>query len=216
MSIFNEENKVKGSWMKFNKIGDSIEGTFIAKREVPSRLNNDELQNVYEIKVSGKVIMDGVEQQSNDGDIWFVGGKKFIDNQMRHIRVGQIIGLRYESNVPSKRPGLSPLKVIQTYANASVVDIDWLESQDAMETAENVEYAQPAPVANNKKKEEDFIKDLDEIDLENKRQLIAKLAQQKLGASSDMEDVKMKVMEATKKAFIDQNLEEIISALKAL
>lgn len=116
MSIFNDDNKVKANWFKFEKVGDRIEGTLIARREMMNQLRG-EMQMIYEIMLE-------------NGEVWNVGSKKAIDIQMRRVREGQIVGFEFvEERKPSK-PGLNKIKVVQVYANPAVVNEKWLKEQE--------------------------------------------------------------------------------------
>lgn len=204
--IFSEDNKVVGGaiWKpkKFGKkaTGDRIEGTLVGIREVESQLSN-RMQKVYEIKVSGDVVTDGKKQDVPKGDVWVVFGTPYLERNMAHIQLGQIIGISYEEDKKLNRPGMSPMKVIDAFAPPGAVDKEWLESKDENDT--NV----------GKTNDEKFIEEMsdDGIELE-----ITSIAKEKLGATEDIEDVKMKVMEATRKAFIPQNLASILEDLKKL
>jgi hypothetical protein len=216
MSIFDDKNKVTGAWMKFSKIGDSIEGTLVERRELPSTLTG-EMQQIYEIKISGDVIIDGVKQQVAPGDVFLVGGKKFMDNQLKHVRVGQVIGLKYENDIPSKKPGMYPTKCIQVYANAKIVDEDWLNSVDQTEDSDGtLDGATDMYSVKDSAQKESFLNDLDRADTKSVKDQIYALAQEKLGASSEIDDIQLKVMEHTKKALIDENLPSVLKELKAL
>lgn len=189
MSIFDPNNKVKGNWMAFKNVGDKLEGTLIGKRVVNNALQGKD-QIVYEIK------------RSDNGEVWNVGGKPGIDVQMRYIKPGQIVGFEFVQEKPASRPGFNKTKIIQVYANASVVDKEWLAGQEDEGVAVNGE-----PVS---------FKEQDTIDTpEEMLKKINNIAVEKLGAT-DAESVKSKVMEATNLAFIEANLAQILASLEEL
>jgi len=209
MSIFSEENKVTGSVMKFKNVKDKIEGTLLSIRDTVSTLSGNP-QQVYEIKASGKeVITEGKSVPVKEGDVWVIYSTKFIENQMRHINVGQIIGLIFEKEEKPKQNGHNPMKCITVFANSNIVDEKFLASRDASETAN--EQVSEAP-----SNDENFAAELDTSASSMVKDEVYALAKEKLGATDDEDDIKLKVMEATKKAFIDQNLEEILAELKKL
>lgn len=128
-NFFNDNNVVKSSYIKWGKVGDWIKGTLHEKREVDSRLNPGEKQWVYEIIAKGGVFHekrnvtapDGTEKVEydqtliNEGQVWTVGGKKSIDDKMRQISIGQVVGLMYRENRPSKSKGYADQKVITVH-----------------------------------------------------------------------------------------------------
>ncbi len=50
------------------------------------------------------------------GSFWTIGGKTGIDAQMRNIKVGQKIGLKFIDEKPSKTKGFAAAKNIKVYA----------------------------------------------------------------------------------------------------
>jgi hypothetical protein len=188
MSIFDPNNKVKGNWMAWKNVGDKIEGTLINKRVVMNQLQGKD-QIVYEIKTA-------------NGEIWNIGGKPGIDVQMRYIKLGQIVGFEFVQEKPASKPGMNATKIIQVYANQSVVDKDWLaqqEDESASVGGEPVSYTETAAPTT----PEEMLRKINNIAVE------------KLGAT-DAESVKSKVMEATNLAFIEANLAQILASLEEL
>ncbi len=49
------------------------------------------------------------------GDYWIIFGGIIFQNQMRKAKLGQIIGVRFESEKPPTRAGYNPTKVINVY-----------------------------------------------------------------------------------------------------
>lgn len=114
--IFNDANKVKGNWFQKTAIGDKISGTFIGKRSQMNSLSGKD-QLIYELITP-------------EGEIWSVGGNAGIDQQMRYVKLGQIIGFEYTEDRPSKVAGHNPTKVVQVYADPKVVNQEWLAEQE--------------------------------------------------------------------------------------
>jgi len=123
-----EENEVKSNWMKFNvPLEDKIHGTLIGKRTMKSTMQGKEgaLVNVYEIKADEESVYHGLDEKKKlieepnpikVGDIFSIGGTAVIDRQMQNIRVGQIIGLKFIEEKPSKTKGFNPSKIVKVYA----------------------------------------------------------------------------------------------------
>jgi len=198
-SIFNDDNKVSGNWWKQEKPGDEIEGTYVGKREVMNQLRGEN-QLIYELK-------------TKDGEFWNVGGKPAVDSQMRHIKVGQIIGFKFIEERPSKKPGMNAAKIIQVFANPSVVDEEWLKQQEeqslnaeAVDGEIDVSKIDMAGDTSNNAETPNPLERHDEI---------VALAKEKLGVA-DVTKVKEKVMEVTGLAYIASNHAKILEKLKAL
>ncbi len=123
MSIFdNKDNALaSGSFFSFKTIGDKIEGTYIGTGYQVSQISGEE-QLHYRLK-------------GTDGQYWKVGSRKGIDSQMKGIKLGQVIGFEYVADKDVKKP--SPAKIIQVWANPSIVDTQWLkENEEAVAVAE--------------------------------------------------------------------------------
>ena len=211
-SIFDESNKVRGLWFKADKVGAEISGTLISIRKVFNAMYNKE-QTVYELK-------------TEDGSVWSVGSKPAIDQQMRYIKLGQIIGFKYMEERPPKTKGMSPTKIIQVFAPTGLFDTQWLAEQEDVAAAsapthaesvgedeEEVETKMPFTAPSN---QDVFKKELNgTLTKEEKLAAITKFAAEKLGAVTS-DSVKLKVMEATGIAFIDANLSDILTSLENL
>lgn len=201
-SIFDEANKVKGNWMKWEKVGDSIEGTLISIRKVHNALY-DKDQTVYELK-------------KEDGEVWNVGSKPAIDTQMKYVKLGQIVGFQFVEQKKPARPGVSGAKIIQVFANPKIVDEQWLKEQEDVAAVTKAEATEETTLPFDSEESEDdkFNRELNStLTKEEKLERITELASKKLGATSP-DEVKLKAMEATGVAFIDSNLDDILLSLE--
>lgn len=123
--LFNEDNAVKSNWVKFGKINDFIKGTLIDVREMTSTMPGKEGQKVkvYELLTHAGSFHDMDENKNpvepaiviNEGEYWNVGGKVGIDTQMRNVKLGTIVGMRFADEKPSKTKGFSATKIIRIY-----------------------------------------------------------------------------------------------------
>lgn len=107
------EQTPHGEFFKFEKIGDQIQGTFIDAYETQDSYGND--QRVVVLK------------DSND-KVWNIGiriGTVFHKESLPMI-LGEIIGFRYDRDVPSKVKKGTNAKVINIYRDPSVIDQRWL------------------------------------------------------------------------------------------
>lgn len=140
-NIFDPKNEIKAAWLKFNKIGDWFTGTLIGKREIKNTLPGDnfgKMIKVYDFKASGGSFhsLDGSKQLIETpviveaGQVWTLGGRIVIDNQMRNVKLGQKVGLKFTETKPAKQKGFNDLKIIKVYAGAQ--DPDWM-GEDAVD-----------------------------------------------------------------------------------
>lgn len=141
---FDESNVVVSNWVKWNVIGeDKIMGTLTGKREMKSSIPGKEgdLVNIYDIKADygsfhvtddAKVVVPEPIAIS-EGENYSVGGNNIIDRQMRNIKIGQKVGLKYTEQVPSKTKGFAPAKIIKVYTPKNEdgtfkMDTEWLST----------------------------------------------------------------------------------------
>lgn len=124
MAIDMSQYKVQTNTFRFKTIGDKIQGTLVGKRITTNALKQGADQLVYDLKVE-------------DGSIQSVFGKPGIDFQMKNIRLGQIVEMVFEKQLPAKQPGFSPANVIQVYADSKIVDQEWLNEQEENATVES-------------------------------------------------------------------------------
>src|SRR3990167_8851637 len=136
--VFDEENAVKANWVKWGKAGNKIFGTLMSVREMESQFpdKKGEMVKVYEFLAEGGEFNDIDEDKKpvkevttiNPGEIWLVGGKVGLDNAMRNIKVGQILGIKFTEEKPNKTKGFSPLKIVKVFTEGKMND-KWLEEQ---------------------------------------------------------------------------------------
>jgi len=152
-ALFNPNNEVKSSFVKWGKVGDWFEGTLHDVRQVDSTLPGQEgqKQNIYEFFVRAGCFHDRiVEKLANGeekisyrqtvlkkGELWSVGGNKTIDGQMRRIVIGQIFGIRFTELKPSKSKGFADQKVRKVYPGA--MDKDYTGATTGAEPQVRVE-----------------------------------------------------------------------------
>lgn len=125
VDIFSSAKPQSGEFFSFKTVGDSVQGTYIDVRQGIDGYGNS--QSIY-------VLSDA------DGKIWNVAfrnvpkpGNDFMNDQMKAIRFGQIIGFRYDEERDSKnRPG-SKAKIIRIYADPKLVDHAWIEQRKSIE-----------------------------------------------------------------------------------
>lgn len=120
--------EVKSARVTFGKVGDFIKGTLVDIREIDNQYGKipGEKSKIYEIlaEVGSFHTINELKEVAttpiviNKGEFYNVFGKAGIDVGMRNIKKGQIVGLRFTEQKPSKTPGFNPTKVIKVFAGA--------------------------------------------------------------------------------------------------
>lgn len=242
-SVINDRNRVSGfgTSMKFNEIGDKIEGTLIDKRlaTVPKYMVPTVMEEkmVYELNVKkgGSITINKETRVLDTDEKWAVWGKpegrSGVDTQMKTVKLGQIVGFVFEGYKPNPKFPKNPTHVIQVYQDKNVVDEDFLtaiEAQQAFggtivdnephyeeigdEPIPDFGKNEPKPEVKSEVPFESGVVRKPETAAVSLLEEISKIAKAKLGAVSD-DDVKLKVMEATKLAFLEVNYQQILEAL---
>lgn len=135
---FDDLEKVKSNWWVKGKIGDQIKGTLVDIRKMDDLYHLGKKVTNYEFLAHSGFFheletKDGVKipvaetTEINAGEYWMVGGNKSIGSQMRNIKIGQIVGIRFDSTEPSKTQGWAPAKIIKVYQGG--MDEEWLKGQ---------------------------------------------------------------------------------------
>ena len=146
-NLFKDENAMKSNFITWGKPGDFVVGTLLSKRQVENNISGKSvMQTIYEFKVQ-EGLFHTLDERKNPvepavimspGEVYNVGGKLAVDAQMRNIRIGAILGMKFLEEKPSKTKGYNPTKVIKVYFTGQV-DTDYLkevreqESQIAMQ-----------------------------------------------------------------------------------
>jgi len=119
-NIFDIATPPQGEFFTFKEKGDSIQGTYIDKREGVDGFGNDQI--IY-------VLEDG------EGKIWNVGIRKsnvVTTQQMETATLGRIVGFRFDDTKPAKKAGLNDTKIINAYHDEAVVNKEWLDKRKKM------------------------------------------------------------------------------------
>ena len=119
------ENEATNSFVSWGQPGDFVLGTLTAVKDVKSTLPDrvGELQKVYTVKVKEceyhtldekkRVVETPVVPES--GTIVSVGGRAGIDGRMATVKIGQVFGLKFINEEPSKTKGYNPTKIIKVF-----------------------------------------------------------------------------------------------------
>src|SRR3990167_4003761 len=135
--IFNEDNKLESGRVQWGKIGDYVKGTYVDKRDI--KYDDGKTGYIYEILAyggeyhaitddeTGNVVVAEKATVIESGDYVRVSGKKGIDDEMKKIKIGQRVGLRFEA-MGKKVAGKKPFKDVKVYRGA--MDEQWLKEQE--------------------------------------------------------------------------------------
>jgi hypothetical protein len=229
--LFTEENAVnRGSFFKFADIGSRLYGTLTGIRRGQDGYGNE--QTIYEVL-------------TQEGEYKLFGNKKpIIDDYMKHVRLGQIVGFELveRRQIPGRK---NPANIIQPYASPKLVNEEWVKEnqhliqsslrtpnlEEAVESDSDLPFddeplgdgpVEPQPEV---KKPRVNTRPVGSAKIASpapatmtradKVKEIGELAQKKLGAT-DTSDIKNKVMEATEIAFVEKNLDEILTKMRDL
>jgi len=103
-----------GEFVKWEKVGDKVSGTFVEVEERENRLaGTGVMQKIYTLELE-----DGTEVRVGSR------GKPF-DSAMKKIEVGQLVEIVYAQSIPSKTKGNNPFKLIKV--GAGKMNDEWLE-----------------------------------------------------------------------------------------
>lgn len=139
--IFNEENKVRTSAIKWGKVGDWLKGTLVDNtREVPNTLSDkDEMQRIFEFKIHAGQFHNIVDRVVDEkptvleaGHFWSVYAKPGLAQQMRNLKIGQVVGLKFAKELDPKVKGYNKTKVIEVYPGAMDPDYKGEQAGDSM------------------------------------------------------------------------------------
>lgn len=217
VNIFEAGHQMDTRWAKFDTVGDQVQGTYVGQRMAVDGYNNEQV--VYELKqADGNIVNVGVMTNKTN----------FIE-KMKHIRYGQIVGIRFAEDKPAKSKPGKTTKILTIFADPKIVDEEWLKANSELQKLQSGDMpdaseSEPGDVQAGISMSEDAppfdssstqVTTPTEMTDEQRLQVIAELAKAKLGAT-DPSQVKDQVMEATGLAFTKFNLEKIIEALKQL
>lgn len=105
--LFSEENQVKSNFVKWDKPGQSVQGTYVEKKVSDNRLKPGTQQTLYLI-------------EQDDGLVVIVAGRGNANPSvivgLENLTFGSYCGVRYEGDIESKKPGMNPAKIIRVYS----------------------------------------------------------------------------------------------------
>jgi len=90
---------VQSNWFKFEKVGDKIKGTLLSKELVKSNNPNYDDQYVYVLKT-----------EEGDVNVGISVKKSGTVGRLNKCKIGEIVGIVFESETESKTKGFHPTK----------------------------------------------------------------------------------------------------------
>lgn len=121
--------EIKPNKVAFNKIGDFIIGYWVGVKDVngqngPIKLyelkgimgSYHEADTTTDPETGQKIVKVHENAELVEADDYYIlyGGKDQIDGLFKKARIGQKVGLRFESVIPAKKAGNSPFKTFKT------------------------------------------------------------------------------------------------------
>lgn len=111
--LFSKENEVQPNFWKLDKVGTSVKGVLVNKRIVTNTLKQPPVQQtIYTIVQEDNVPI-------------FIGGRGNQNPQvisgLEQCKLGQFVGLKYEGDRESTKPGMQPAKIVRTYTNGVIM-----------------------------------------------------------------------------------------------
>jgi len=107
------EEAQAGSFVKWDTIGQQFKGTYNGSYEADNALS-DKMQKIYEfIGESGDVNKDEEVETGKDYRIGTRGD--IFDRIMKTVVVGQKVAFLFADEIPSKKKGNNPFKLIKVY-----------------------------------------------------------------------------------------------------
>jgi len=110
--MFSKENEVKMNFWGLKTIGDTVKGVLVDKKVVQNSLKNPPVQQTIYTLIQ------------DDGTPVFIGGRGNQNPQviagLEQCKMGQYVGLKYEGDRESTKPGMQPAKIVRVYTNGKM------------------------------------------------------------------------------------------------
>jgi len=105
---FDEANIPSSQWMKFQKVGDYIKGTFVDKSlKIGSGDFKDQM--VYNL-VNCEATINGKKTTEKEYNVGI--SSKFVNDRLKNAVPGQRVGMRFDKEIIAKVKGHHPAKSI--------------------------------------------------------------------------------------------------------
>ena len=114
--LFKEENLVKSNFVRWEKIGQTVQGVYVEKKIMNNVLRPGTRQTIY-ILIQDDGSQINISGRGNQDPTIIPG--------LEAARFGEFLGLKFEGLKESSKPGMQPAKIIKVY-NAHEVKEDVL------------------------------------------------------------------------------------------
>jgi hypothetical protein len=202
LDVFSMGMPQKGNFFYFKEVGDQIKGTYVDMYEGVDSFNNE--QYIYIIK-------------DDKGEFWRIGFRKsnsVMHDEMSKKSFGDIIGLRYEEDRPSKKYKGKTAKIIRVYPyhKKGPVDEAWLAERGmptSAPAADVEEEIRPVSTGVVQEQQEDIFAEEDSFDA------VRNLAKTKGLVTDQMtkEEANAAIIAYTKLPMVEENMASIIISL---
>ncbi len=110
--LFSPDNLSTSSYMKFEKVGDSLQGVYVARREIVNKISGTpKRQFVYTIVG---------DQDGQPIDVYGKGKEPQGFPGLNSVPFGTHVGIRFDEILPSKKKGFADAKVINVYTKGEL------------------------------------------------------------------------------------------------
>lgn len=123
-----QEIKPEYKTLAWGKVGDWFKGTLTDNtRQIVNNLSpKKEMQTIFEFKAHGgsfhnivKKVVDADPTEVKKGEFWsMITSKPAMLQQLKNVKIGQVVGLRFSELKESKTPGFDAAKIITVMVGA--------------------------------------------------------------------------------------------------
>ena len=111
-SLFSEENKTKSNYMKFENVGDYVSGIYVRRRIIENTMGD---------KTKKQVVYTLINDEGGQAiDVYAKGKEPQSLPGMESAAFGQHVGIRFDEEIPAKKNGFKPTKIINVYTKGEM------------------------------------------------------------------------------------------------
>jgi hypothetical protein len=110
---FSDDYIPEANWKKWEKVGDSIKGTYM--RKFFKRSDDGSMPDQYVFELMN---VKNNSEACDINEVWKVPVKAtstYVLDRLQRIQPGQRIGFKFAKEIPAKKKGYNPAKSIQPY-----------------------------------------------------------------------------------------------------
>jgi len=99
--LYDDDNIVKSNWAKWDKVGNTYEGVYVAREQRENTLKGDgSMQTIYTL----------VQEDESTIKVGGPGGRDL--SQLHELPFGAYVGIKYMADIEPKKPGYNPSKSV--------------------------------------------------------------------------------------------------------